>query len=344
MTPFQRLLRFNNSYPGRKEAYQNMQKLYMNDKVFSGMFATTQSVIAADQFMIGRLISQGLLDARNPLDFKGAERVSRIKARNIGFGTRLFGTWRNSLGVYKLDDDVAEQAVAALIPDSTPSSIYTALPEWCVYITLPESMNEFFSIPSMRGDGESEFEAFKVVGFWATHDNIELENDQFECLDIFFNFEREDVDWLCPVRIPIKQNTTVLESLRMAYNNEEFEISSSIKVALSLLLWLCVEEPDVTNINNVPLTRESLSKPKYGKNKKTGAFVPPSQPIMYEIAKRLGGELREYQKQLDIVDASGTVRKRPHIRRGHWHGVWIGSAASKKFKLYWQHPLFVNAT
>ena len=111
---------------------------------------------------------------------------------------------------------------------------------------------------------------------------------------------------------------------------------------LSLLLWLCAEEPDISNIKGEPVTPEQMRIPKYGRNKKTGAFVPPSQPIIYEVGKRLGGEVRQFNKEYGRSDGRTSSRKRPHIRRGHWHGVWKGVGQDRQFSVYWQPAIFVN--
>lgn len=60
---------------------------------------------------------------------------------------------------------------------------------------------------------------------------------------------------------------------------------------LPILLWLCVEDPDITNMKDERIEREQLFKPKYTIHKKTGVFVPPSQPIVFNLGKRLGSEI-----------------------------------------------------
>lgn len=63
---------------------------------------------------------------------------------------------------------------------------------------------------------------------------------------------------------------------------------------------------------------EQLFKPKYTIHKKTGAFVPPSQPTVFNLGKRLGAEIRSYQEIIkkDLIDRPRAA-VRPHIRRGH---------------------------
>lgn len=78
-------------------------------------------------------------------------------------------------------------------------------------------------------------------------------------------------------------------------------------------------------------------------DKKTGVFIPPNRPIIYNIGKRLGGEIRTFNDKIAATDSRISNRKRPHIRRGHWHGVWSGTGQNKEFKIYWQPAIFVNA-
>ena len=69
----------------------------------------------------------------------------------------------------------------------------------------------------------------------------------------------------------------------------------------------------------------------------------PETKEVYEIGKRLGGEIRTFNERITSGDSRISSRKRPHIRRGHWHGVWAGVGQNKEFKIYWQPAIFVNA-
>ncbi|MPX31764.1 hypothetical protein C0126_09205, partial [Moraxella catarrhalis] len=70
---------------------------------------------------------------------------------------------------------------------------------------------------------------------------------------------------------------------------------------------------------------------------------PPSEPFIYEVGSRLGGEIRHYQEQIEQGKHRQTSKKRPHIRRGHWHGHWHGTGQAKEFKIKWQPAIFVNS-
>lgn len=74
---------------------------------------------------------------------------------------------------------------------------------------------------------------------------------------------------------------------------------------------------------------------KTKKNKKTGAFIPPEKPLIYDVGARLGGEIRKKRDEIEHGLNSGTRTVRPHIRRGHWHGYWKGTGQNRHFDVKW---------
>lgn len=151
-----------------------------------------------------------------------------------------------------------------------------------------------------------------------------------------------------------KFNKTIEKSLEYIYQSDSSDDPflnakyvktdvDMLRIVLSCLLWLCAEEPDISNIIGEPINKDALRMPKYRINKKTGAFVPPEKPILYQIGSRLGGEIRTFNERIGSGDNRISARKRPHIRRGHWHGVWGGTGQNKQFKIYWQPAIFVNS-
>lgn len=355
MTPFETMQAFHKSAPDRKQTYKKMQKTFLASKVPMGLFTDGFTVIESDKKVLQPWYMKGYLDSGDINMWHDEERSLHMKARNLHYGTRLFGTWRNSAGVYKIDDAVAPQAMASLIPDETPSEIYANLPEWCVYMEFPDCYDNDIELNTRLDENNKdkiESADFKMLGFWAMHDRVIHEGKSRLCLDIFLHIGQEKgTDYrdlfVTPTRILIDPDLTVTESFSVGYSKGSLDFSDGtpFRTALTMLLWLCVEEPDVTNIKGVKMSRDDLKKPRYARNKQTGSFVPPQQEAHFEIAKRLGGEIREWDRQVADAEKSQhtSKRKAPHIRKGHWHGVWTGSANNKKFKLYWQQPLFINA-
>lgn len=259
--------------------------------------------------------------------------------------TWLYGTWRNTLRVFKLDESLQRQSTE--IPDDTPSTIFENLPDWCVYVELDEPVE----VQYYRDKKES------VVGFWASLDYIWRKGKAKE-ITIFVNTTEKGLDPNSLTKLPVREGLTVKQSIERVWSEHDrikdkidvelpidesarTTASSFMKRILGLLLWVCVEEPDVSDVNGDPMTGEQLRLPAYRQSKK-GVFVAPSQVTVLQIGRRLGNQLREFERNI-TQDGRVSSRKRPHIRKGHWHGVWCGAGQNKRFKTYWQPAVFVNA-
>lgn len=308
---FQAMLDFNKLHDV-KEVYRMMQLWHLKNNDDSGVFCNS---LAITKFT-PRLMMYSNLD---DIDYHGYEYLQYLQ---------VFGTWRYTLGIYRIDEDVQADVIKSPIPLDTPMSIFENLPEWCVYFEL----------------GMTEA-AHEVHGFWALFDG----SADKKFLKLIFH---TNVDVLAYILLPIRDGYTIDDALneyhlnatkdpilaKQAKANEQ----DMARVALSHLLWLCVEAPDISKITGEPLDKASLRQPKHTVNKKTGVFVPPNQPFIYEIGKRLGGEVRTFSERIGSTDRISS-RKRPHIRRGHWHGHWRGTGQAKEFFVKWQPAVFVNA-
>lgn len=73
--------------------------------------------------------------------------------------------------------------------------------------------------------------------------------------------------------------------------------------------------------------------------------------VGYQLADRLKKAKEVEPERLDnstsellSADKSLThASPKPHVRRAHWHGYWVGSKSDKRFVLKWLHPILVNA-
>ena len=122
MTPFDQLNTFNKFFVSAKDCYKVMQQWYLANKpkhCYYPMQHTTTlhipTAIAYEQSRGDEFSEQGK-QALRTLDC-----------------LYLFGAWRNTLGVYVLDGEIAQDCKG--LPDDTPTSIFYNLPEWCVYIS-----------------------------------------------------------------------------------------------------------------------------------------------------------------------------------------------------------------
>lgn len=306
-----RMNQFNKSFENSKECYKKMQQHYLSKKD-KRVFFPMQDVTMLDM-VTSIQHQQGNLQALKTL-----------------CQLYLYGTWRNTLGIYQLDDEIIKDSKR--LPDDTPTNIFMHLPEWCVYVDIASAMI------AITDDGTSRH----IKGFWAIYDKIEINNRTNYALNFIIDTDSDD-DLYIPQPLLIDDDMTVEQSMAyMSSINGENDSDELIKGLLPFLLWLCVEQPDITH-KNTPVSRDELTKPKYNVNKKTGAFVPPNEPKIYQIGARLGQKVREYQARLDEHNKT-TSQKRPHIRRGHWHGHWRGKRGSQaqEFIVKWQPAIFVN--
>lgn len=313
-----RMHKFNKDFTPTKECYKKMQHYHINAKNKFAFYPMQQTPLL--HLPTGLAYEQTRDD---PFSEKG---VNALKTLNQLY---LFGTWRNTLGIYRLDDEIIKDSKA--IPNDTPTSIFLNLPEWCVYLDIASARI------AITQDGRSSH----VKGFWAIYDLIEYNSTPKKAVNFIVDTDNDD-DMYLPLPLILDDDMTVEQSL--SYIDSKISDGGSnelIKALLPYLLWLCVAEPEITHRGG-PLSRKDLDKPKYQTNKKTGVFIPPSEPFIYEVGSRLGGEVRKYQEQLDKTEPSHTNKKRPHIRRGHWHGYWHGTNQAKEFKLKWQPAIFVN--
>ena len=351
MNAVERMNHFNKNFDGdAKEIYKNMQLWHKRELPKNGVFCPSGAIVGCskdlEKLMMKATFSY-LMDKSKDDDGLMDDLMQ------TQFALHLIGTWRNSLGIYKIDKDILLDIVKSPVPHDTPSHIFSRLPDWGVYIEFPD-VDEIF--------GNDNNGALSIKGFWASLDTkIVVDKPDMLVLNVTPNItfrDNQDKFNYVPIQMALSESFTVAEALmqiteidegiHLLFDEPQPDHDTSGHKALlirllPILLWLCAEEPDISNIKGEPINGTTLRAPKYGINKKTGDFVPPSQPIIFHLGKRLGGEIRTFKDRIHNSEKGVATRKRPHIRRGHWHGVWRGTGQDKNFSLYWQPAVFVNA-
>lgn len=323
---YQKMLDFNRQHPESKDIYKQMQLWHLKNNNQDGVFFPTEFIIDFS------------------LKIKISYMTNNYQSKDYYYMSKLqtYGAWRNSLGIYKLDDDIVDDVAKSNIPSDTPIAIFAHLPEFCVYFDMTNL--------SISDDNTT------LLGFWALYDYLpDFKN--YRVLKIFFDFGNKVNNIPTDILLSIDGQKTVEQSLTDAFNKtddfsyKDGSIFTSLKnhmgltkIALSFLLFLCADEPDISNILGEPVSKDHLRLPRYQINKKTGAFIVPNTPCFYNIGTRLGGEIRLYNERIGQSDDRISSRKRPHIRKGHWHGYWYGTGQAKEFKVKWQPAIFVNSS
>lgn len=102
-------------------------------------------------------------------------------------------------------------------------------------------------------------------------------------------------------------------------------------IATALTLYVCSEEPDITDVE--PPEELALSR-----KSKT------SYPTVKNLGLRIGSALRKHRAETTGGDTAPTGRTvLPHLRKAHWHRFWTGPRdGDRKLIVKWIPPTTVN--
>lgn len=344
-------LDFNENYPDIKSEYKKFDNWYFENKAHSkhkdGVYVPSD-VFAANSTYIMDHFSYELMSIQQQNKEPAQMNRAELKAMSFINGFKMFQAWRMSLSIYKIDNEIFDEMLKSPIPLDTPSEVFGRLPDFCVYIEFPRLLNMKEIIVQLPQEID-----IQIRGFWA-YLNYPLsginERELNFCADIVPSDSYPDT--LSNVSMILDKGSTVKESADLVFEQYQgMSISQAKTMAeadklalytyLPMLLWLCADEPDVSNMLGEQMTTEQVRQPKYNQ-KKGGQFVPPSTPRIHNLGQRLGGEIRDFKNKLVESDKSTAIR--PHIRKGHWHGYWHGSGQDKQFLPKWLSATFVNAS
>lgn len=245
------------------------------------------------------------------------------------------GTWRYTQGIYRFDDDIARELGNTLLTGDIPSEVLYRLPEWSVYIETP----------GRQWGGKA------LHGFWA-HLEWDVETHRPE-LRLLIDCEAgliPQILHLGPWTVTEAVDRWFQESKKQIqligkaapdsiYNPDTIQaVSASINPLLSLVMYLCSDEPDIDD-ERQPGSRPAMPKPT--RTKKYGfRLFPADKPIIWNVAGKLGDELRTALASASEVDRAGP---RPHTRKAHWHGYWTGPRDGERKFVYKWLPVTVVA-
>lgn len=262
--------------------------------------------------------------ASEPVEMKWAV------AQGVG-AVSAVGIWRYSQGIYRYDTDLLDALADSDLSGDLPSELFRRLPEWCVYIETP----------GLTWLGTA------LHGFWA---HLEWDfNDQREELRLVMNTD----DGLFTQALHLGK-WSIEEALHRAFefalsnpeNNSwtsfltmdflvQFSPLEELKPLISILLYLCSDEPDFDPLRT-PQPRPS--RPALKKGKRGQYIFTPDKPKVFPVGGRVGPMLRQ------AIESEVTGRTiKTHLRRGHWHGFWKGPRSGvRNFIYHWIAPLIVE--
>ena len=252
------------------------------------------------------------------------------------------GAWRYSMGIYSFDPDLAAALAESEIKGNLPSEVLCRLPEWCIYVEAPGLT----------------WQGFPVIGFWAhlEWDSNRPGDEEELCLLILTNQQpKHDFDHTAPLPLALHLGASNLSeaveqsmqlSLKnaaqflgqtMAYSKSQIASDTDEAMAmLSLLLYLCSDEPEIDDLRQ-PGSHPERPRPK--KTKRGWKLFPAKGARLWSVGKETGEALRS-AKAGQSHPHKGPA---PHLRRAHWHGYWTGpKATGQRFSYRWINPILVS--
>lgn len=252
------------------------------------------------------------------LDMQQAQQVPLLSA---------IGTWRYSKAVYSFDVNLHSSLLKSAITGNIPSEVFYKLPNFCLYIEADSFLDRWAESP--------------LYGFF-----VHLEYDvTTKISELRFIFDTDH--GLVPVMLHLG-NWSIRESIAKMFdvvnqnlpleaekfNPDHYEaLAADISPYLSLVIYLCSDEPDVNNHT------KNAGRPSYKYVKGAAKVFAPKDIGFFTVGESVGKKLSSIYNY--NVKADGTSKK-PHIRRGHWHGYYKGNANNKTFFYKWIPPLFVG--
>ena len=140
-----------------------------------------------------------------------------------------------------------------------------------------------------------------------------------------------------------------------SYQNEYPRRKKSLEVCISLLLYLCSQNAEITNKDGEDVPKP---EPEGAENTEQPQKKPkkPKKVQALRVGYRIGKAIRYHKQQEQDAAESKTIapvvatgshtKKAAHVRRGHYHHYWTGSKkdGTRKLILKWTAPAFVNTS
>lgn len=274
-------------------------------------------------------IAAGMAVATEGAPLHALDYDTRMRGAGLAAPLVAGAAWRISKGIWDFDEALHRHLWETPLEGEIPVEALYRLPEWCPYLCL-------------RG-AELAGELVHGALVWLEHDP----NDGRAELRLLF-----DMDGALPgVALHLDQRTVEAclqesryEGLRQADAQgrdvtvtapqllaAERTLAPLVSRVLSLVLYLCSSEPDLTR--KLP--------PRPGSGRKLSP-VPQQQPTVWPVGLRIGAALREYERAESERGEPTGRGVRPHMRRAHWHHYWVGKGRSE-IALRWVAPVAVGS-
>ena len=254
----------------------------------------------------------------------------------------MFYSWRATKLEFRFDPDFARALMDTPVEGEIPPELLLRLPAACIYVEIPlgeiDDWLGFYAcldIPSKNA--QPVLRIFGDAGRSWPRSTFTIPVSGGSLSEFMEHRGRDFQEQLAKTvaeGTPIKDPDALLAAERNARASE----GKYLAKILSLLLYLCSEEPDLPDDFEVSTVQDKRIGP-------LRRILPPKAVRCWPIGVRLGSVFRkEIEKHRDIPLSSeaATVIVRPHVRRAHWHTYRTGPKGSRPI-LKWLSPIIVGA-
>lgn len=266
------------------------------------------------------VVSDGLATER----FAGWSLAERVRIGQEAAILTALAAWRMTKGIYAFDPDLLQALWNTPITGDIPSSLLERLPEWCIYVPLDRDglRGVWAHLESDANDGHMELRLVTIQDDGLAPVAIHLGGSLAE------GIENTISEALTIAGMPVPARQLEVEARRTR------EVAEPI---ISLLLWLCSEQPEIEG-------RGRPGNPRPVRTKRgVREFAAPG-PRTWEVGARVGAALRAARSAAKRAEGEPTGRHvRPHVRRAHWHTYWTGPRLGEQTPiLRWLNPILVG--
>ncbi len=241
--------------------------------------------------------------------------------------------WRATKGIYRFDSDLLKSLVETPLEGHLPDELLERLPEWCVYVEL---------------NGALPWARQNLQGFYA-HLESDANNGRRE-MRLLLDIGQELIP--VPIHLTGGNLTEGIEQAWIEANRHGAKLSEddmmelpqkagkSLAPLISLLLYLCSEQPDIDKSDGGSGKPQNLIAIKTKNGLKE---FPASAPSTWNVGWRIGAKLRAASQPAGDSGEGGQASQRPHIRRAHWHTYLTGAGRARR-ELRWISPILVGVS
>lgn len=239
--------------------------------------------------------------------------------------------WRLHKVIFRFDPDLTDELTAKdTLPEDIPASLLFHMPYPCVFIAEPPGVDDcdgvfFFLEWDHRYPQAVELRAHYLF----SDDRI-----------VYLYYQYADDRAALASEFNKNVEKTIREVGNTAAIDRDFDpirwrqCMDNMPKHLSMLVYLCSDEPDISRRSEVPRRRGR------------GVIKTPNWPDKVDVGRYIGSTIRmgrELQRKASDDDGEGGTGspRRPHMRRAHWHLYWTGSGRTVP-RVKWLAPIFVG--